>query len=334
MLEPLTMGGFSMTRALRVTGMFALLCGCAKDDDDGGDSTSTSSTTGTAWLVGDDAQMFRVSRAGEVSIYDITADGDFLAIACHGAATAWVAGADGLLMVTRDAGATWHDVDVGTTADLTAVAVAEHGGVVWVVGESGTILAGHDDGASWSPWPGPPLDWSGVATDHAGDSAVVVARDGTIARIDEALAIVHVEDGAVLRGIARDGVGRVAVAVGDVGTMLISRDGGGSFVPVGLPTTRDLHAVRVLDGGREIVAVGEAGVVVRIDESGATAEEQLDAALSLRALHLRATGLGQAVGDAGVVLSTHDTGLTWSPIAIDTDATLRGVDDFHVGPHP
>jgi photosystem II stability/assembly factor-like uncharacterized protein len=323
----------STIRSLLTLSLAASALGCGKDDDNGdSSSSSSSSTTGTAWIVGDDAEMLRISQEGDASPYDIEADADFLAIACQGTATAWVTGAAGTVMVTHDAGATWDRVDVGTTAALTAVAVAEHGGSVWVAGEDGTLIASHDEGSTWSSISGPALDWSGVATDREGTSIVLVALDGSIWRGGDAISQVHATGGEVLHGVALDAQGQVAAAVGDLGTVLVSHDGGASFSSVAVPTTRDLYAVRVIEHG-EIVAVGEAGVIVRVDESGATADEQLDPALSLRALHLRATGLGQAVGDAGIVLLTNDAGLSWEPVDLDTEVTLRGVDDFHVGPH-
>jgi photosystem II stability/assembly factor-like uncharacterized protein len=72
---------------------------------------------------------------------------------------------------------------------------------------------------------------------------------------------------------------------------------------------------------------------VHVDAAGATAQEHLDSALSLHALHLRADGGGRAVGDAGTVLFTEDSGRSWEPVDVGSSRTLRGVDDFHFGHH-
>ena len=50
-----------------------LLCvtivGCNKDDDDGNDtSPSSSSSTGSAWLVGDEGEMLRMSADGSACV--------------------------------------------------------------------------------------------------------------------------------------------------------------------------------------------------------------------------------------------------------------------------
>ena len=82
-----------------------------------------------------------------------------------------------------------------------------------------------------------------------------------------------------------------------------------------------------------MVAVGEAGVTVRVDEDGASAREHLPVDVALHGLHLRADGGGQAVGDGGTVLFTEDSGRSWSRVDVGTDSTLRGVDDFHFGHH-
>ncbi|PRQ05007.1 hypothetical protein [Enhygromyxa salina] len=103
---------------------------------------------------------------------------------------------------------------------------------------------------------------------------------------------------------------------------------------VDLPTSRDLHAVRVSHDGDLTIAVGEAGVVVRVEQGVAEAIELPDAEQGLYGLHLRHDGHGQAVGGAGTPLITSDAGRSWDTRSLPTTATLRGVDDFHDGGHP
>ena len=109
------------------------------------------------------------------------------------------------------------------------------------------------------------------------------------------------------------------------------RSTGAGWTAIELPTGLDLHAVRVAADDSLTIAVGEAGVVVRmvgedievLDQQGPT----------LRGLHLGVDGRGQSVGDAGTVLSSSDAGLSWSASTVIDGPTLRGVDDFHLGGH-
>jgi photosystem II stability/assembly factor-like uncharacterized protein len=142
--------------------------------------------------------------------------------------------------------------------------------------------------------------------------------------------LIH-EASAPLHGVAISHVGRVAVGAG--GLMLRSEHAALDWTTVALPTDRDLHAVRVSHDGDLAIAVGEAGVVVRVEQGIAEAVEWPDAEAGLYGLHLRHDGRGQAVGGAGTLLFTSDAGLSWETLSLPTTATLRGVDDFHEGGH-
>ena len=120
--------------------------------------------------------------------------------------------------------------------------------------------------------------------------------------------------------------------VGQAGLLLRSDDGGLTWRAELPATTRDLHAVRIAGDNSLVLAVGQAGTVVRIAQDDTSVTELLDASLSLRALHL-STSHGHAVGDDGVMFSTHDQGRSWEPIALGLETDLLGLDDLHGEPH-
>lgn len=309
-----------------------------RGDDDGGPNPDPDPGPG-AWLVGDQGTMFAIDVDGQASTYPLERDDDLRAIACLGEATAWVVGSGGTVLRSRDAGQRWDDVAIDgmTSIEWTALAVAEASieplEVLWLVGGDGAIVRTADGGASWTTVAGTTVDFTGVATTLDGSDAIAVADDGSIWQIDATGATsVHHADGP-LHAVALAVHGGQAIAVGADGRMLASEDAGASWLELDSTTDRDLHAVRVAHDGGLAVAVGEAGIVVRASAQTVEAIEWPDAEFGLYALHLRHDGRGQAVGGNGVVLSTDDAGLTWTSLSLPTTATLRGVDDFHVGGH-
>jgi photosystem II stability/assembly factor-like uncharacterized protein len=287
----------------------------------------------SVWMVGDNGTMIRVDGDGEASGYPLELDADLLAIACHGTQTAWVAGEQGTVLHSRDAGESWDVVELDTVATWRALAVAEHTpeGVeaLWLVGDAGAVAYTPDGGTSWIAVPGAGVNFTGVATEPDGNTAIAVADDGSIWQLDEAQALAVYTGAAALRGVDLAAHGAAAVAVGDDGTML--RSTGEGWTAVELPTSLDLHGVRVAADDSLTIAVGEAGIVVRIEAGDVELLEQ--SGPTLRALHLGSEGRGQAVGDAGTALFSTDTGISWIERTMAGGATLRGVDDFHAGGH-
>ena len=65
----------------------------------------------------------------------------------------------GLMLATRDAGASWRKVDSGATTTLRAVALAAPD-TVYVAGDGGLARASIDGGRTWRRLGGPALDWT------------------------------------------------------------------------------------------------------------------------------------------------------------------------------
>lgn len=325
-----------------------MLLPACKEEDGGDDGPTDPSGPSdpmdpppSSWMVGDEGEMLRVSTDGDASTYPLDHTGDLDAITCHGTATAWVVGEAAAVLLSRDAGETWDPVDVGlpATVHLRDVAAAhgqpEGAETLVIVGDGGVVVRSTDGGSSFDPIEGPSVDWTSVATDELGEVAYVAAEDGSVWRSDAGAPLVRAFAGAgeVLHDVAMSHEGTVIVAVGEAGLVLQSHDGGDHFDALPRPTALDLHAVQLASDHTTIVAVGEAGVVVRIDADGTTVHEMLGPDDTLYDLHLRADGLGQAVGTRGTVLLTTDAGLHWEPVDTGRTADLHGVDDFHHAPH-
>lgn len=278
------------------------------------------------WVVGEEGQMLRWGEDSGVSQYPIDVVADFTDIACRGLTQAWAVGDAGTFIATANAGETWQDVAVGSDIDFAAVAAAHHG-AIWAVGDGAAFVSG-DEGRTWSSVDAPSQAWTSVATTLAGDDAWLAAEDGTLwhAAAGQPARVVF-EGGDALRDVAVSAGGETVVAVGDLGTMLRSDDGGATFAPLPVPTVRALDAVVVSGDGELTLAVGEAGVVVRIDfGAGVTVDELVDPSLTLHAVHVDAERSGHVVGDAGIMFTTDDAGASWTPVDLQTEVGLYGID--------
>ena len=71
-----------------------------------------------------------------------------LAVYALDANNVWVAGEDGVLLVTANNGAAWTVANTGSTRHLRAL--ARVGSTGWAVGDGGTILRSTDAGATWA----------------------------------------------------------------------------------------------------------------------------------------------------------------------------------------
>ncbi len=305
--------------------------------DDGPNKPSSTSSSGGdsggsgSWAVGERGAMVRLTPEGEVSHYPLELGEDLRAIACKGKEQAVVAGAAGVLLRTFDGGASWDQLDLGGAVELRAVALSA-GPTGYVVGD-GVVFRSLDDSRTWDAVPSEAHDWTGVTTTAAGTTALLTSAAGEIWRLrDVTLERVYAGDGAVLGGVAVTPDGQQAVAVGQAGLLLRSADAGDHWRAEPLATTRDLHAVRIAGDASLVLAVGEAGVVVRLGADDTSIAETLDPALALRGLHLSVSH-GHAVGDDGVMLGTHDGGRTWEPVDLGLDVDLYGLDDLHGEPH-
>jgi photosystem II stability/assembly factor-like uncharacterized protein len=158
--------------------------------------------------------------------------------------------------------------------------------------------------------------------------------------LDRAAVTVRSPERAVLLGAAQ--VGARTVAVGERGIVVLSDDGGRSWVQAGTPTSVTLTTVRFADAVRGW-AVGHGGVVLATDDGGKTWARRLDgrriaqivleaarAGADAKALQeaerLQADGPDKplldllvvdaqrllAVGAYGIALGSEDGGKTWT----------------------
>jgi photosystem II stability/assembly factor-like uncharacterized protein len=300
-------------------GSTVLLTGACKNKGGG-----TGGGGGGAWLVGEDGLMVNIGEDGQLGDgYDLGSGvGDLNGITCRGADTAFVVGSGGTFLRTFDGGATWESVDLGTSATLRDVASGS--GTVFVAGD-GELAQSHDDGDTWLRMPGDGTAvWQSVATDHDAAIALLVRLDGSIWRYDAssgALLEMTTVPGARALSMSHDGAH--AVVVGDAGAMSRSDDGGLSWTSVATGVDTNLHAAWATSAGA-IVAVGDAGTVVRVD--GSDVEASWPGVGTLHAVHVDASGAAIAAGEGGEVLLSNDGGASWDIADVEVAGTVLGLD--------
>jgi photosystem II stability/assembly factor-like uncharacterized protein len=309
---------------LIVLSVAALALGGCKKKSGGGTGGG-----GGAWLVGADGEMINLHGDGTLGEgYALGVEDDLLAITCRGLDTAFVVGERGTLLRTFDGGESWESIDLGMTSTLRDVAAA-HDDLVYVAGDAGLWLS-RDSGDTWSELPAGDRAWRSIATYGDGGVALALAADGAVWRWTESggLAEVAKQAGGAAIGLSHDG--RFAVLAGAGGTLAVSDDGGLTWAPHPTGTDVDLHAAWVTEAGH-VIAVGDAGTIVRLDDDGLSVETPGTG--SLRAVHLNGAGVGLAAGDDGEVLSTRDGGRTWAALDVAVTSAIYGLDEIDGAGH-
>jgi len=260
-----------------------------------------------------------------------------------GSGIGWVARVLAVLLVTLGPGVTQAESDYaavstqlireGTThRPLFGIAFAEDGVRGIAVGDRGTVVLTRDGGKTWTT-EGDDTALALLDVALAGERMIAVGQMG--------LVLIRVGDGAWERrpvgvderllsvDLHADGL---AVAVGGFGEVRISTDNGSTWSVPDTAFSRfveegydpHLYAVEITDSGRIIIA-GEFGLVLVSDDRGANWRLVRQGDESLSALHVRADGVGYAVGQDGIILKTVDAGDHWERVDPGLGGNLLGV---------
>lgn len=199
--------------------------------------------------------------------------------------TVWVVGYPGLLLRSDNEGASFSRVSIPTNDALFAIDF-NASGVGAAVGRSGLVLVTEDHGSTWKKYaafgvPKPKTEEEGHAETPAHLFGVNVLDNGHI------------------------------VAVGDFGTIVVSKDRGATFQK------------RTFSVGVEPFAGGNAGAIGGLSEEEETAGAIEEARLG--AVSFADSQTGYAVGEFGLILRTQDGGETWTRQASNTGKLLFSV---------
>jgi photosystem II stability/assembly factor-like uncharacterized protein len=297
----------------------------------------------TAFVAGDHGVLLKTNDAGEswrpietgttASLQAIVAPTDKFLIVVGGERAAWTGESRGVVLISRDGGATW--TDKARTSEGQRLPRLTGGrffspqqGLVWgdPAGE-GSLWAGaalfrtEDGGDTWLPVPAmSSVGWQagafidldqGVVANRLGDTRLVLGFESQPTRLDR-LADRRLHAIQLLRG----GGGWLA---GDSGTLLKTENSGVSWTAAtplspAVRRTVDFHAV--WSDERVVLAAGMPGsIVCRSLDSGATWETvRTPVSAPLSALQVTPSGTGYAVGAWGQILRTTNAGETWNVV--------------------
>jgi photosystem II stability/assembly factor-like uncharacterized protein len=288
------------------------------------------------------------------------------------ASTGWAVGKSGVILATSDGGMSWNQ-QPGGTDDLEAVYFV-NAAIGWAVGDHHEVLSTSNGGKTWKRHfsePGVRLNsvyFVSPSTGWAvGDEGLILATTDSFnswreKRSDAATTLTH----GGPRHLALHAVHFVNAAsgwaVGEMGVILATSDGGKTWSRQASGTSEDLDSVyfvspsigraagdRVIlatsDGGKswsqkrnEIRsdfrsvhfvnatfgwAIGKDGMLVATKDGGKTWNSQEGAGQALSSVHFVSPAAGWAVG--AVILATSDAGKTWKEQLSSTDHHLQSV---------
>lgn len=287
---------------------------------------------GGGWLVGEEALMVEVSPDGTVGDgYELGATETLYAIACRYLDEAWVVGAKGTVLYTADAGSSWQPHDLGTIADLRALATQD-AGPVFLAGDGVffTSVPQFTTGAAeWTQLGDGVTQFRSLAAAQRGATVLAIAEDGGVwAYADGQLARRATIAGARAVAVSPDGETAIAAGAG----LSRSFDGGLTWSALAVDPELVFEDVRIDDTG-EAIAVGAGGVIARIDAEGRVLTQRVGTA-NLRTLHIAPSetysGVGYAAGEGGQIWMTLDSGWTWDQ-GPNVGRTVLGVDEIGDG---
>lgn len=221
-------------------------------------------------------------------------------------------------------------VRLGRTGDALLLSLARQNNVILAVGERGDILRSADGGSSWQPMASPTAATLTRVVFTAPEEAFATGFDATILRSEDAgqhWVQVMQNDRAdnPIFGIARTPNGG-AVAVGAFNHAYASPDGTtwhALTIPAGDddPHWNDLLPL----GGAGLLLLGEAGIAMVSDDSGAHWRKL---ALPIQGSLFGGLVMGQGrwlvFGLHGNILATRDAGATWTLLPPVTTAEFLG----------
>ena len=202
--------------------------------------------------------------------------------------TLWIAGSNGNILKSQDAGETWEVQKTPRRACLQDIACWDEKRAV-AVGDRGVVLVTQDGGQTWEDVDVPRSD------------------------IEKKLFDVTTLDGGK------------AYAVGAVGMILYTEDWGQSWTRRGGDVDRALNCVVFTDPDTGVI-VGEFGKILKTVDGGQTwVDKSSDRGITLLAVGFSDDLNGFAVGLDGLLLKTEDTGESWTVCETGIQQHLFGI---------
>ncbi len=239
--------------------------------------------TSNGWIVGRTGVMLHTGNGGDTWERQTTgSDKHLFNVAALDAQHAWAVGDWGAILATDDGGKTWkdHTLDRDVILYGQAWVSATQG---WVVGELGAIVHTVDGGKTWQDQPSGVektlfdvhfndaqhgwacgLDGLILKTDDGGQHWSVLRGKAEVNALEQ-VGVAEALENASLYGISVHG--QIGFAVGDIGSVFLTKDGGQTWVRQEVPGEWNLSWIRGMslapDGSG--MFVGANGLTIRVD---------------------------------------------------------------------
>ncbi|HVL99165.1 MAG TPA: YCF48-related protein [Egibacteraceae bacterium] len=256
---------------------------------------------------------------------------DLHAAAAPSGELAWLAGAGGTLLGSRDGGRTWAGRPTPTRADLHGLDFVG-ASTGWAVGADDTLVTTRDGGRSWRRTvTGAPVGSVLRGVDFVDATHGWVVGHTAFPIVTNVIATTTDGGSTWTRQAAPLGLGlrsvsfadrRHGFAGGHLGVAYRTADGGATWTPMVLGATGDVAAVVRIDAATGLAAVQE--TIYRTGDGGITWTPVAAAERDVRAL-AHAGGTAFAVGDGGLALRSIDGGRSWSTQPAGTADDLAAV---------
>lgn len=230
--------------------------------------------------------------------------GDLVAVFFTSSDRGWVAGDNGFLSSTRDAGRTWTTFPLNTTEDISEIYFRNEDNGYLVAGRKMFIT--RDAGKTWHD----------IRIYRSGEFGAGRPEFLSIRFSDKKRGYVI---GSVLRTSGDD-----EVVIDSL--LMRTEDGGDTWRRIAVPTKTELFHIDFNDNSHGWI-VGDEGVILATTDEGNTWQKQVSGtSLPLYNVDFRDDHDGYVVGKAGTILRTENGGSTWEKVETNFKETLMRVD--------
>ncbi|MFS2024938.1 WD40/YVTN/BNR-like repeat-containing protein [Massilia sp. CT11-137] len=226
-----------------------------------------------------------------------------------------VGGERGIVLLSDDAGASWHQAKVPVQTSLTAIRFVD-ARTGWAVGHLGTILTTGDGGLTWT------LQLDGVRAAALQAASLRAEGNDRAERIASQLVAEGPDKPFFDIDFADSQHG---FAVGAYNLAFMTSDGGRTWTPLSarLPNPKGLHLTAVRVAGKDVYIAGEQGLLMHSSDGGATFEALPSPYKgTFFGLLLTRSGTLLAYGLRGNVFRTPDRGAHWVKIDSGVSASV------------
>lgn len=230
--------------------------------------------------------------------------GDLVAIYFTSPEKGWVAGDNGYLAWTSDAGNSWNQYPLNTKEDINEIYFRNDDNGYLVAGRKMFIT--NNAGRTWAE----------TSIVHIGEFKNLTPEFLSIRFADKKRGIAV---GSLLRKVRNEEIVVDSLA-------MRTEDGGDTWTRMLLPTKSELFHLDY-NGSSRAWIVGDGGLILATSDGGRTWEKQVSGVkVPLYNVDFRDDSEGYAVGKSGTILRTEDGGRTWSRVITSFPDTFLRVD--------